>query len=232
LWGLSSAQGWLPPQILPSPRFVLDTLLDLAVSGELAFHAGVSFRRLILGFAVGAALGLAYGVASGLSRRVRQYADPLFLALAQVPALGWIPFVMILAGIDDALKVIVIAKASFVPVAFNTARGIRQVPESYREVGRVLGLGTGAALRRIVLPGAVPQIATGLRYGLTHAWMALVAVELIASSEGLGYLTVWGRQLFQLDILLAAMAVIGAVGFLLDRGLAHMERRVDRWRLT
>jgi sulfonate transport system permease protein len=232
LWDLSARYGWLPRQILPDPRLVLLTFQDFIVSGDLLFHTEISLRRLLLGFAVGASTGLLFGVAMGLSRKFEDYFDPLFLALAQIPSLGWIPFVMILVGIDEGLKIIIIAKATFVPVALNSYKGIRNVPASYLEVGRVLTFGPRLTLRKIVLPAAVPPIFTGIRYGLTHAWMALVAVELVVSSEGIGYLTVWGRQLFQLDILLMALVVIGVIGFALDRSLALIERRLDRWRLV
>jgi sulfonate transport system permease protein len=232
LWDLSARYGWLPRQILPDPRLVLQTFRDFIVTGDLLFHTEISLRRLLLGFSVGASTGLLFGVAMGLSRRFEDYFDPLFLALAQIPSLGWIPFVMILVGIDEGLKIIIIAKATFVPVALNSYKGIRNVPASYLEVGRVLTFGPRLTLRKIVLPAAVPPIFTGIRYGLTHAWMALVAVELVVSSEGIGYLTVWGRQLFQLDILLMAMVVIGVIGFILDRSLALVERRLDRWRLV
>jgi sulfonate transport system permease protein len=230
LWEIAARLGWLPSQILPSPLFVGETLRELAASGDLAFHTAISLQRLLLGFALGASLGLLLGVATGLSRRVAEYVDPLFLALAQIPSLGWIPFVMLFVGIDETLKVLIIAKAALVPIALNTGKGIRNVPVAYLEVGEAFGFGPYLRLTRIILPAAVPPIFTGIRYGLTHGWMALVAVELIASSEGLGYLTVWGRQLFQLDILITAMIVIGVIGFALDRALALVERHLDRWK--
>jgi sulfonate transport system permease protein len=231
LWTLSARSGWLPSQILPDPWFVAGTFREFVATGDLAFHTTISLQRLLLGFTIGASLGLLLGIGSGLSQSFQDYVDPLFLTLAQVPSLGWIPFVMLFVGIDETLKVIIIAKAAFVPVALNTGKGIRNVPESYLEVGRVLTFGPVLRLTKIILPAAVPPIFTGIRYGLTHAWMALVAVELIASSEGLGYLTVWGRQLFQLDILIVAMIVIGAIGFILDRSLSLIERRLDRWKI-
>jgi sulfonate transport system permease protein len=87
-------------------------------------------------------------------------------------------------------------------------------------------------LRKVVLPAAIPPIFTGLRYGLTHAWNALVAVELLASAEGLGYLLVWGRQMFWLDTMMVAMLMIGIIGFVLDRGMAIVEWRLQRWRIA
>jgi sulfonate transport system permease protein len=145
-------------------------------------------------------------------------------------ALGWIPLLMLLVGIDETLKVLVIAKAALVPVTLNTRAGIRAVPPAYLEVARAFRFNRRQLLRKVVLPAAVPPIFAGVRYGLTQAWLALVAVELLASSEGLGYLLVWGRQMFWLDTVIVAMLVIGAVGFIMDRALRAVETRLQRWR--
>jgi sulfonate transport system permease protein len=175
---------------------------------------------------------LLLGIAMGLSPTVEDYVRPLFTAFAQVPTLGWIPLLMLLVGIGEGLKILVIAKAAFVPVTLNTLAGIRAVPSHYAEVGAVFRFSRWQVLSKVVLPAAVAPIFTGLRYGLTHSWNALVAVELLASAEGLGYLLVWGRQMFWLDTMMAAMAVIGVIGFLLDRVMAALEQRLQRWRLA
>jgi len=230
MWIVGSARGWLPEQILPRPADVVHIFADMIASGELAQHAGISLLRVAIGFAAGAAAGLVLGSAMGLSRRVDDYVRPLFTAVAQVPALAWIPLAMLLLGIGETLKIVVIAKAAFVPVVMNTSAGIANVPRSLIEVGESFRFTPLQMLRHVVLPGAVPPIFTGLRYGLTHAWIALVSVELLASSEGLGYLLVWGRQMFWLDTVLMAMIVIGLIGFVSDRILAVVEARLQRWR--
>ena len=232
LWSVSARFGWLPPQILPSPKEVGSALLDLTSSGDLARNTAISLLRVLQGFAAGSSLGLLLGIAMGLSPKTEDYVKPLFTAFAQVPTLGWIPFLMLLVGIGEPLKILVIAKAAFVPVALNTLAGIRAVPPIYVEVGALFRFTRWQLLRKVVLPAAVPPIFTGLRYGLTHAWNALVAVELLASAEGLGYLLVWGRQMFWLDTMIGAMLIIGIVGFALDRVMAVMEARLQRWRLA
>jgi len=103
---------------------------------------------------------------------------------------------------------------------------------NYAEVGVLFRFSRWQLLQKIVLPAAVPPILPGLRFGLTHAWNALIAVELLASAAGLGYLLVWGRQMFWLDTLLGAMLIIGIVRFTLDRIMATPEARLPRWRLT
>jgi len=229
VWLTACLLDLVPAQILPDPRLVLATFREFYETGDLAFHAQISLIRVVQGFALGAGAGLVLGISMGLSRRVRELVEPLFLALAQVPPLGWIPLVMLLVGIDEALKVIIIAKAALIPVTINTCKGILNVPRNYKEVGEVLTFGRWQTLTKILAPASIPTVFTGIRYGLTNAWLALVAVELLASSEGLGYLMVWGRQLFQLDLVIMAMIVVGVIGFVLDWSLGLVERRLQRW---
>jgi sulfonate transport system permease protein len=230
LWALAAERGWAPPQLLPAPRLVLDTIIDLAKSGELLTNYAISLARVTAGFFLGAALGAVIGVAMGLSRRFEQYVHPLFNALSQVPVLGWLPLAMMVFGIGESLKIVIIAQASLVPVAINVLNGIRRVPPQYVEVARVFQYSRVQLLRKVLLPATVPSLFVGVRYGLTLAWLSLVTVELLASSEGLGFLIVWGRQLFQLDLVLAAIISVGIVGLLLDKGLGAIEARLLCWR--
>jgi sulfonate transport system permease protein len=232
LWSVAAALGWLPAQILPAPAEVGSALWELARSGDLLRDTGISLLRVVEGFAAGCALGLLLGIAMGLSPTIEDYVKPLFTAFAQVPTLGWIPLLMLLVGIGETLKILVIAKAAFVPIALNTLAGVRAVPSHYSEVGSLFRFSRWQMLSVVVLPAAVPPIFTGLRYGLTHSWNALVAVELLAAAEGLGYLLVWGRQMFWLDTMMGAMVVIGIIGFLFDRAMATIELRLQRWRLA
>jgi sulfonate transport system permease protein len=230
LWSIASRFALIAPQILPAPGRVVETFVDLIRSGDLLNHGAISFARILGGFAIGAVAGLALGLAMGLSRRVEEYLGPLFKAVSQIPVLGWIPLLMMVVGIGEALKIAVITQAALVPIAVNTAAGIRNVPAAYLEVARVLRFSRLRLVRQVVVPATIPAIFMGLRQGLMQAWLALVTVELLASSEGLGFLIVWGRQLFQLDMVLAAIAIVGAVGLLLDRGLAGIEAWLLPWR--
>lgn len=229
-WWISSTRGWLPEQILPAPAYVYQTGRDMLLSGELPYHTVVSLARVVVGFTIGAVLGLLLGIAMGLSETAEAYVKPLFLAFAQIPTLGWIPLLMLFVGIEETLKIIIIAKGAIVPMTLNTLTGIRGVSPRYIEVGRALRFSRWQTLRLIVLPGAIPSIFTGIRYGLTNSWTALVGVELLASSEGLGYLLVWGRQMFWLDTVIVAMIVIGIVGFIMDKGLDRIELSIQRWK--
>ncbi len=228
LWYAAVRAHVVPEQLLPGPHAVLLSLIHLAATGDLATNLAISLTRVALGFVIGAASGLTLGAAMGLSPRIDRFLRPSFLIISQVPVLGWLPFLMMVLGIGEALKIAIIAKAAFTPVTFNTLNGFRAVPNGFLEVARVYSFSPWQLLRRVMLPSALLPVCTGLRYGLTHAWLALVVVELLASTEGVGYLLVWGRQLFQLDMMMAMILVIGIIGFVMDRSLMFAETALVR----
>jgi sulfonate transport system permease protein len=232
LWQLAVKRQWLPEQILPAPDLVWQSFKDLWDSGELLDHLAISARRVGWGLLAGASSGLVLGFGMGLSRTVRAYLGPTFDVISQFPVLGWIPILMIFVGIDEALKIVAISIAVVVPVAVNAQKGIANIPRALFEVGRVYRFTPAQVVLRVVLPAAAPSLFTGLRQAVMQAWLTLVFVELLASSEGIGYLMVWGRQLAQLDLVVVGMLLIGAVGVVLDLVLRTIEARVQRWRVA
>lgn len=232
LWQAGSYEGWISAQVLPSPLSVLTSLGELSSSGDLWISVEASLRRVLLGFVAGSLIGLLLGAAMGLSPRLESYVGPTFNALVQIPVLAWLPFVLLLVGIGEALKYILIAKAALVPVTLSTLQVFRQTPESFREVAQVYGYTRRQEIFEIVLPWSIPTLFTGLRLGFTKAWLSLVVVELVASSEGLGYLIVYGRQLFQLDLVMAAVMVVGGLGYLIDKLFDFAESRMSRHHST
>jgi len=230
LWYLGTERGWLSEQVLPPPAYVYQTLGDLVSTGDLWLNASASLQRVLVGFLIGSGLGVSLGLVMGLSKTVEDYLLPTFNALVQIPVLGWMPFALLLFGIGEPLKYVLIAHAALVPVTLCTLQAFHQVPKRLLEVGRAYGFSQRQIVTDIVLPSAVVPIFTGLRLGFTKAWLSLVVVELLASSEGLGYLIAYGRQLFQLDLVMAAVVVVGTVGLLIDRGFEYVERRLNKGR--
>lgn len=216
-WFAVTWMHWVPEQILPAPASVLEALAGLVRSGDLESNLWISLGRVAYGFGAGTLAGLLLGAGMGFSDSLARFVRPTFLVISQIPILAWLPFFMLLLGIGEALKIVLVAKAVFTPVTLGTCAGIREVPARYLELARVLRLSRLRTLYRVILPAALPQLFAGFRYGLTHAWLSLVAVELLASYEGVGYLLVYSRQLFQLDVMVAVMLVIAAAGFALDR---------------
>ena len=229
-WDLLVRWRIVPPQVIVSPERVWEAVRDLAVSGELWQHVRASLFRVGLGFAAGGSAALAFGLAYGLWAPVRTYTRFTFDVIRQVPTVGWIPLLILVFGIEEQFKILVIGLSAFFPVALATIDGIAGVPQRYLEVADVLRFGTWARVRKVILPAAVPDIATGLRLGLSRAWMIVVAAELFGSESGLGHLMDWGRQLFQMDLLLAAVLVTAVIGFTIDRILTRIEGRFQAWK--
>lgn len=229
LWQLVAEREWVSPLVLPPPALVAQTLRELWTDGTIVAHLAVSAVRVAKGFGLGASAGLVLGTALGLSRSFRAYVEPTVLAVYQVNVMAWIPLLILLVGIDEPLKTAAIAYATLLPVTVNVANGIAGIPARWFELARVHQLRRHEVVFRIALPATVPSLFAGLRSGLGQAWMSLVVAELVASSEGVGFMVVWGRQLFQLDVVIAAIVVIGVVGLALDLVLSAAERRLHGW---
>ncbi len=229
LWQYAVDRQWLAEQILPAPALVWQSLVELWENGDLTSNLAISLARLGWSLAIGGGTGFLLGIAMGISPTIKAYVYPGFQLVSQFPVIGWVPLLIIFAGIGEALKISAISIAVVVPVAVNTFKGIRNIPRALLEVAAVYRFTFWQKVRRLVLPAASAGIFNGLRQGVMQAWLSLVFVELLASSEGIGYLMVWGRQLLQLDIVVVGMIVIGAVGIVLDRLLAWGEARLQGW---
>ncbi|MFD2232555.1 ABC transporter permease [Phaeospirillum tilakii] len=232
LWQALYALGAIRPILLPPPSQVVVAFVDLAASGELARHLGISLLRVLEGFAVAALVGLPLGVAIGLSRRLDHATDLLVQLIKPIPPIAWIPLAILWFGIGEGGKVFIIFLGALFPVLINTIDGIRQTDHRHVELARILEVSRLRFVTHVVLPGALPAIMTGLRVGLMVAWMCVVAAELIAASSGVGYLIMDARQLSQTDRVLVGMITIGAMGKLLDLALKLIESRLITWKAT
>jgi sulfonate transport system permease protein len=221
--------GLIPSNMLPAPTQILDTLADLGAHG-LPGHIAASTLRVAAGFGIGAILALILGAAVGLNHRAEALLDPSFQALRAIPSLAWVPLLLLWLGIDEAPKLVLIAIGAFFPIYMGVASGIRGVDRKLIEVARLYRLTNFALTRRVLLPAAMPSILTGLRNGLSLAWMFMVAAELIAASQGLGYLLSDGRETSRADIVLAAIALLAVLGKVSDSLMAALEHRVLAWR--
>lgn len=224
-WWQGSMHGWMSEQILPSPTVVLDTA-QAFVPQDLLDQLPISLWRLAIGLSGGIAIGILLGSLLGLSQRANRLLMPLFTVLVQIPTLAWIPLLMLWLGIGEALKLTILIKAVTVPVTLYIGTGIGELPPKLREMASVLRLPVRVYLCRVVLPALLPYLMTGIRLAFSQGWVSLIAVELLASSEGLGYLLVESRQLFMLDQVYICVIVIGLLGFAAEKGLQWIS---DRW---
>jgi sulfonate transport system permease protein len=223
--------GWLPSYQMPAPSDIALTLMDLA-EGALWKHISASLLRVLLGFAIGASLALVFAAWVGLSREAEAWLEPTFAGLRSIPSLAWVPLLLLWLGIDETSKIVLIAIGAFFPVYLNGVAAIRNIDRKLVEVGQMYGFSHRRLVQRILLPAALPGLFTGLRSGMSLAWMFLVAAELIAATKGLGYLLSDGRETSRPDIVLAAIIVLALLGKLSDGLLASLEKRFLAWRDT
>lgn len=229
LWWYVSAQHWFAPQLLVPPHKVYDTFSTLAAGGDLQDNLLITLRRLATGFVWGALPGIACGTLLAVNRVFSDYVRPLFDILRQVPTLTLIPILILLIGIDEPLKVVVVAKAVFFPVALATYGGVQGVPRDLVEMARHYGLGRAELVRDVLLPSAIPSLLTGIRIAIARSWLALVAVELLSADSGIGEMMEMARQMLRIDIVMVDVIAIGLIGFALDQSIALVQRRVLRW---
>ncbi|WP_323815389.1 ABC transporter permease [Cellvibrio sp. NN19] len=229
-WYWATRQQWVPEQILPAPAVVWGSFLELIATGELQDNLSVSLFRLFVGFGIGAISGLLIGVLLAISPSVRAYLGLTFEVLRHIPTLVLIPMLILLLGIGETFKIVILVKAVFFPVAQAATEAVRNIPRGFIEVGRVYQLKPWDLYRTILLPATVPPVLTGMRIALGRAWLILVAVELLAADAGIGQMMEFARQMLRLDIVLVGVVLTGLIGFSLDKSLRLIEQRLMRWR--
>ena len=228
IWQAVSVSGRVNPVLMPSPLGICEAAAVMLVSGELAAHLQVSIIRVLEGFAVAALLALLLGGAMGLFQRVFSLFNLTLQLLRPIPPIAWIPLAILWFGIEEGSKVFIIALGSFFPIFTNVLGGIRQTEKKFVELAKVLEAPQSKFILQVVIPGALPYVATGMRTGLGYAWMCVVAAELSAGMQGIGYLLTDARAMMQTDRVIVGMLAIGLIGKLMDSALLHLERRFIR----
>lgn len=230
-WELAARLLWRDPATLPSPSQSVLVAFALIGPGEMAAHVAASLWRILAGFALAAATGIALGILCGRLRAVERLLRPLIEALRPIPPLAWIPIAIVWFGLGEGSKIFVIFLGAVFPIWTSAWRGTLLVPPVLIAAARSMELRGAALLWRVVLPAALPDIATGLRIGFGLSFGVLVAAELIAAERGMGHLVMESRQLGQLGVAIFAIFLIGLVSLLADQALAGAIRRtVGRWR--
>jgi sulfonate transport system permease protein len=229
IWEAAARIGVITPQVLPAPSSVLGTALDLARNGELFVHLGVSLLRAVAGFIIGGTIGLALGIMVGFSPLAQAIFDRSIQMVRAVPFLAMLPLVIVWFGVGEVAKIFLVALAVLFPIYINTILGIRQIDPKMMELAKVIGLNWPAVVRRIILPGAMPSILTGVRYALAHAWLALVIAETLATTKGIGFLAMDAREFLQTNVIVLTMIIYAIIGVVADALVRALEGRFLSW---
>jgi len=229
-WIIGSGTGLLDPNTLSPPWTVVTTFGELIADGRLQSNLLTSVRRAGIALVLGIGLGVVLALASGLSRIGEALIDGPVQIKRAIPTLALIPLAIIWFGIGEEMKIIVIAASVFVPVYINTHAALRGVDGRYVELAETVGLSPWAFIRRVALPGALPGFFTGLRLAVTVSWLALVVVEQVNATSGIGYLMTQARTYGQTEIIVVGLVVYAVFGLVGDALVRRTERRALSWR--
>ncbi len=230
VWQVVSTSGTIPTSRLPSPEMVWDAAVDLVDRGLLGDYVWISTKRVLTGFALGALIGLALGAIVGLSRLGSILLSPILGALRAVPSLAWVPLLILWFKIGEESKLILITIGAFFPVYTVVSSALHHVDRHLLEAGRAFGLRGPTLFARVQLPAVIPSVISGFRLALAQAWLFLVAAELIAASEGLGFLLSESGNNGRIDRLFLAIILLALLGKLTDSVVSLFERwAVKRW---
>ncbi|WP_425043109.1 ABC transporter permease [Primorskyibacter sp. S87] len=227
-WGTRA--GWISNLTLPRPSDVFLTLRNLAESGLLLSHLLPSLSRLIVGSSMGVTAGIGIGVMIGLFSYVRAGLVPLVAAIFPIPKIALLPLFVIWFGIDEGSKYALIALGTFTPTVVATYGAVDNVDRGLIRMGQSFGLRWFSIVRKIVLPGALPGILSGMRVSLAIGIILLVAAEMLGAEYGIGAYILEAGSLYDLERLFAGVVILSALGVLTSWAIGQMEKRLLAWR--
>ena len=227
-WGTRS--GWISALTLPRPSDVLVAFRDLHVTGLLYEHLAISVSRLAVGAALGVGVGIGTGVLIGLFSYIRAGLVPVVAAIFPIPKIALLPLFVIWFGIDEGSKYALIALGTFTPMVVATYGAVDNVDRTLIRMAQSFGLSWLSIVRKIVLPGAMPGILSGLRISLAIAIILLVAAEMLGAEYGIGAYVLEAGSLYDLDRLFAGVVILSLLGVLVSAAITFLERHLLGWR--
>lgn len=227
--------GLVNPRKLVAPSQILigcykklhDTSPDGATLQQNLF---ASLRLSLSGFFLAIIIGTPLGLLMGWYEPIRRLLNPIFELIRPIPAIAWIPLIILLLGIGNLAKSFIIFFAAFVPIVINSYTGIRQVNKTYVNFSKTCGAGDWTIFLKVGVPSSLPMVFGGYKISLGNAWSTLVAAEMLAANKGLGYMILMGRQYGKINIIMMGMAVIGVVGVILYAILSWVESKILKGR--
>lgn len=229
LWWLFAAAVIRNESLLPLPSSVAKVFVHDIGDGSLLGHVAASLQRVFIGFAIAVVTAIPVGFLLGWYRTLRGLAEPVIQFLRVIPPIAIIPLVIVYLGIGESAKIFLIWFSGFLTIVISVYGGVRSIDAGLIRAGRVLGAKDTDIFLDIAVPASVPFIFVGMRLGLAAAWATLVAAELIASSEGLGFLIIQSGQYRDLARVLLGIGAIGVIGLLMDRLILLLDNRLTRW---
>jgi NitT/TauT family transport system permease protein len=232
LWEIAVRSELLDARFFPAPSKIFGTFVELLKDGSLAQNTRASLQRLFYGFLLGGIPALLLGVTMGLYRPVRAVVDPLVASTYPIPKSAIFPLILLIFGLGEASKIVMVAIGVFYPVLINSSIGVLEINKVYLDVGRNFGAGRWQVFRTIALPGAMPHIMSGIKLGLGMGLILISIAEMIGAKSGLGFM-IWNAwELLAVENMYVGLIVIALLGFILSVLLNELERLLVPWRTS
>ena len=229
LWQAASSAGIIASYAMPSPLKIIQTTIQYIENGGLGSSILVSLIRVLEGFALALVVASALGVLVAIFPKVETMTDLVLQIIRPIPPIAWIPLAILWFGIGQSSKIFIIFLGAFFPIFVNTVDGMQNIDGKYFELARVYEVPKKELIRKIMLPGALPSIMTGIRLGLGNAWVCVVAAEMIGAVSGVGFMLSNGRSLSRPDIVILGMLLVGVLGKIMDDVLRKLREKLITW---
>jgi NitT/TauT family transport system permease protein len=224
--------GYFAPALLPTIPVIAQALFASIADGTMIEHAAFTLYRVMFGFSLAVVVGIPLGILMARFQRIEHFVLPLVSALMPIPSFALVPLFMLWFGIGNLTTILIVFYAATFPMVFNTWSGVRSVNPIWLRAAGAMGADEHSLFWKVIIPGASPFIITGMRQSFLRAWIAVVGAEMIAASDwGLGWVIFDAKEFLNTDIMLAALIVIGGIGFVFERMVfGSLERAtVLRW---
>jgi NitT/TauT family transport system permease protein len=230
IWEIATRTGVLDARFFPAPSQIFDTLAELIRNGTLWRNTWASLQRLFWGALLGGIPALLLGIAMGLYRPLRAIVDPLVSATYPVPKSAIMPLILLIFGLGEASKIVMVAIGVFYPVLINSVAGVREINKVYLDVGHNFGAGRWQVFKTIALPGALPLIMSGVKLGVGMGLILIAIAEMIGAKSGLGYM-IWNAwEVLSVETMYVGLLTIALLGFLFTLLLNEVESILIPWR--
>ncbi len=228
-WWLVANSGWVEKVFMPSPGSVWDRTLLWATEDNLLQDTGISIYRVSMGWLLSAVIAMPLGLMIGTFRPVQAVLEPLTDFVRYMPAVAFIPLVMLWIGIDEGSKIAIIFIGTFFQMVLMVAEDVRRVPMQQIEAAQTMGATRAEILQLVLLPSAKPALVDTMRITMGWAWTYLVVAELVAANSGLGYAILKAQRFLQTDKIFAGIILIGLIGLLTDQMFRLAHRKAFPW---
>lgn len=227
-WELGVKYGSINGNVIPPPTTLVKTFISLISTGKLQSGLLISFQRVIEGFAIAAVIGIVVGFLMGIFASANRLLSSLINILRPIPVVALIPILIIILGVGESANVSIIVIGALWPILLNTTAGVMSTDKKLMELAYVYRLSKPKLYFQIVLPSSLYSILTGLRLGISGAWMSVVAAEMIGATSGIGYLIMFSKSLAQAANMYVLVLVVGVIGFLIDKVLLLLQNAISK----